>query len=440
MVIGEKVELRVEHLAYGGRAVARAEDGRAVFVAYGCPGDLVEASVTAERKSYLEAETTSVLEPSPDRVTPPCPYFGECGGCQWQHVAYSTQLEAKRQAVADALTRIGRLDASLVRDPVKGAAAYGYRNKVELAVVRQGGSLSTAYSAWHERHHVPVETCHVLPKRVFKAPKALTGVLRYLSKGQDLGVERVALRAAVSTADLSVDLWSRPGPFPRSLAARTFSDSVRASGVTRVLSKDVAARKVSNVEVLGGKGAWREKLGPYDYLVSPPSFFQVNTRVAEKLASLVADALQASSRDRVLDLFAGVGTFTLPLASTAGEVVAVESSKVAAQDLARNLDRNRLDAEVVLGDASDALEELGRFDLVVVDPPRLGLSKDILTGLGGTRPRRLVYVSCDPATLARDAAALNAMGYRPVSLTPLDMFPQTYHVETMAVFDAAQTS
>jgi 23S rRNA (uracil1939-C5)-methyltransferase len=140
----------------------------------------------------------------------------------------------------------------------------------------------------------------------------------------------------------------------------------------------------------------------------------------------------------VLDLYAGVGTFTLPLASGGGEVVAVESSKVAAEDLSRNLDRNGLEADVILGDAAEALEELGAFDLVVVDPPRSGLTKEVLAGLGRSRARRIAYVSCDPATLARDSAALGSAGYKAAFFAPLDMFPQTYHVETLAVFDAAQ--
>jgi 23S rRNA (uracil1939-C5)-methyltransferase len=180
---------------------------------------------------------------------------------------------------------------------------------------------------------------------------------------------------------------------------------------------------------------WRETIGDFEYRVSAPSFFQVNTAGAEALVELVTEALQPDGTDRVLDLYAGVGTFTLPLADAAGEVVAVEQNGHAIRDLRANLDVNGVPADVAPGDAARALADLGSFDLAVVDPPRAGMRPEALAALLATGARRIAYVSCDPATLARDAATMAASGYTAVRATPVDMFPQTYHVETVAVFD-----
>jgi 23S rRNA (uracil1939-C5)-methyltransferase len=195
-------------------------------------------------------------------------------------------------------------------------------------------------------------------------------------------------------------------------------------------------RDIAGVEVLSGSPTWHEKLGGFAYSVSPPSFFQVNTEVAESMVDVVVEALAPSASDRVLDLYAGVGTFTLPLAALDVEVVAVEGAGHAVRDLRRNLEDNDLDAEVAPGDAARALAELGDFDLAVVDPPRSGMRPEALAALVTAGPRRIVYVSCDPATLARDARRLAEAGYAISTVTPVDLFPQTYHVETVAVLDA----
>ena len=191
------------------------------------------------------------------------------------------------------------------------------------------------------------------------------------------------------------------------------------------------------VEVLSGSGFWRERLLGRNMAVSAPTFFQVNTRVAESLITTALDALKADGSDRVVDLFAGAGTFTLPLAEMAGDVVAVESASTAVRDLRRNLDNAGVWAEVVGGDAARELPLLGHVDLAIVDPPRAGLHADTVSALAGTGASAIAYVSCDPATLARDTALLGELGFDLVSATPVDLFPQTYHVETVAHFRAS---
>ena len=429
--------LRIDSLAHGGAAVARAEDGRVVFVRGGCPGDVLDADVTADKGRFLEADVAQVTEPSPERRKPPCPYFGDCGGCQWQHVSHSAQLAAKRLQVLDALTRIGRFEDVQVGDVVVGEGPYGYRNRIELRVgAGADGRPLVGMTATGTDRLVPIDTCLLLPERARKAPKALDGAIRYLAGRSPLDIDRVSLRVGARTRDIAVDLWGAPGPFPRQAVAKTLGDALRTTTVTRVLVKDDASKRADlKVEVLSGKGYWRERLGGFTYRVSAPSFFQVNTALAERMVELVLEALQADGADRVLDLYAGVGTFTLPLAEVAGEVVAIEGTGSAVRDLRNNLEEAETWAEVMPGDAARALADVGKFDLAVVDPPRAGMTSDALAALVRTRAHRLCYVSCDPATLARDARALADAGYRLVSATPVDLFPQTWHIETIAVLE-----
>jgi 23S rRNA (uracil1939-C5)-methyltransferase len=430
-------ELRIESLAYGGDAVAHLADGRAVFVPAACPGDLVDAEIVEDHGSFVRAEVRGIVIPSPDRVAPPCPYFGVCGGCSWQHVSAQAQLSAKRQAVVDALTRIGHVANAekIVVPAVASPREYGYRNKIELVARTDASGLRLGYHRARSDELVAVESCLLLPPKYRNAPKALSGALRYLSGGQDLGVKRVALRVATNTRDAEIALWTEPGPFPRKATSTTLGRALTTTSIVRVLTKGLEKeRAVSGVEVLSGNGNWRERLGGRTMMVSAPSFFQVNTLAAELLVSLALDAIGADGSDRVVDLYAGAGTFTLPLAEIAGQVVAVEAAGSAVRDLRRNLEENQLWAEVIGGDAFRELREIGRADALLVDPPRTGLAPGAIEAIALTRARRLAYVSCDPATLARDTKTLAEAEYRLVSATPVDLFPQTYHVETIAKF------
>lgn len=426
------MRLTIESLAYGGAGVAKTSEGLTVFVDGTCAGDTIEAEEIERHPRFVRARLTSVLEPSPDRVEAPCPYFGICGGCQWQHVAYDAQCRAKSAAVTDALTRIGRLDVAAA-GILPSADRYGYRNKIELRVLPTPRGPQLGFTRHASNQIVPIDECMLLPARSRRAPRALGGALRYLSGRADVEIERVALRVSRS-GETEVDIWTDPGPFPRQLAAKVIADAVKARTVTRVIAKGPSeARKVVKVEVLSGPGAWREKLAGDQYIVSAPSFFQVNTRAAETLREKACGAIEDSGATYVADVYAGVGTFTLPLARFA-DVVAIESSSHALADLRRNLDAAGLEAEIEPGDAGRILSEIEPPEAIIVDPPRAGLGHEAGQALIGAHPGTLVYVSCDPATLARDAKELVAAGYTLRSLAPVDMFPQTYHVETVAVF------
>lgn len=432
----EHARVSIESLAHGGDGVSHLPDGRTVFVPYACPGDELLVRVTEDHGRWARGEVEEIVTPSPDRITAPCPYFGTCGGCQWQHVAYPLQVDAKRQALVDALTRIGHLADPSVGVGVASPAEYGYRNKIELRVEHGPRGLVVGFTRARTDEVLPIDACLLLPKRAQRLPKSVAGALRFLSSRGAEGILRASVRVS-RAGETAVDVWTAPGPFPRAAAARVLAESTGARTVTRTIVRgDTERRDIAGVEVYSGGGIWRERLGQDSYVLSAPSFFQVNTHAADALREIAMEMLDADGTMRVADLYAGAGTFTLPMARAAGEVVAVEASRYALSDLRRNLEEADLDADVVAGDAAYALPGLGHLDAALIDPPRAGLSEKAMRALGSARIKRLVYVSCDPATLARDVSRLMQTGYSPKHFVPVDLFPQTHHLETVALLEA----
>lgn len=445
--VNEIVELT--GLTQGANAVGRLASGKAVFVAEGVPGDVVEVTVTKEAKRHCEARIERVIEPSPMRVVPKCPFYNACGGCPWMQVSYEGQLAAKRANVVEQLVRIGSKDRdaaeAVIGEAVASKHEFNYRNKIELHaayVGARGQKGSTQAKQFKLGFHHPgtnkvVETksCPVAAKLIEKSPAALRGALKYAQGNQDLGIFRVGVRASSKTKSTEIALWTKPGAFPRAHVSSILHDSLKATSIVRVLADPGKARKIKGVEVLAGKGYWEEKLLGLTYRVSAPSFFQVNTEQAETMIKLVLEGLTAGSESYCADLYCGAGTFTLPLAEHCAEVFAVESQASSVRDLRRNLELNDLFAEVIGGDSARELPELGELDGLVVDPPRVGLAESVPADIAATGVKRFAYVSCNPSTWARDVARIEEQGYRLVSATPVDLFPQTYHIETVSIFE-----
>ena len=437
-------EITIESLAYGGDGVAHLQDGRAAFIAGALPGDTVLVHISEDKERFVKGEVDQLVEASPDRVTPPCALAaaGRCGGCPWANLSYEKQLFWKRQAVVDAFSRIAKYGdeaaEALVGACVASPKQWSYRNKVEFEVGQDVAGRFTLGMHAHGGSFVPLAECKLCAKKLEKAPRVLTGSLRYAAGTLDLGIERGGIRKSERTKDVEVALWTSPGRFPRANVARVVSDGlpVKRPGVTRVLIKgDAKRRKVVGVESLAGHGCWSERIGDYKMLLSAPSFFQVNTPNAEKLVELALEGLAVDGLDSVLDLYSGAGTFTLPLAERAQSVAAVEMEGSSVRDLRRNLEKNSLWAEVVGGDVARELAGLGTVDKVVVDPPRSGLGPKAVEGLINTRAWRIAYVSCNPTTLARDIVQFKDAGYEVRGVTPVDLFPQTYHVETVTILE-----
>ncbi len=425
-------------MAYGPNAVGRADDGKVVFVAGAAPGDVVDVKVTRETKGFREAVVEHIVEASPLRTQPACPFSGVCGGCPWMHLSYEAQLEAKRANVVNQLSRIGGVSREraeeLVAPCVGSKRQLGYRNKLELAAGRddrglfmlgfheQGGTLAAA-----------PKTCLLGAKGIEKAPGALRGALSYLQGKDDLGIFRVGIRRSVRTRETEIALWTAPSGFPRKMAADTLASALKCTSIVRVMADPGKARKVKKVEVLYGRGNWGETLLENDYRVSAPSFFQVNTAQAEKMIELVIDGLEVGPDSVVADLYCGAGTFTLPLAQRADFVYAVESAASSVRDLRRNMEGIDGEIEVIGGDSARELPTLGDLDALVVDPPRAGLGKGVPESIAASGAKRVAYVSCDPATWARDIARFAQVGYELVRATPVDLFPQTFHIETVSI-------
>ena len=441
---GTELELSCERMSYGPDTVARDESGRTVFVSGAVAGDRVRAVVDREEARWAHARAIEVVEASADRVRPACPYADVCGGCPWAQLSYPAQAAAKRSGVVDALARIGRMGAEraeeLVAPLVSPSEPWGYRNKVELAVVREHGRAQVGMHAAGDAGVVRVKSCALLDSKHVGAVKSVAGALNYLigsSEGADL--ERVGIRVSRRTKEVEVALWGRPGAFPRAQAAKVLADACHPTSVVRVMQKGPAkARKIAGVECLSGAGSWGEVVGAEKMRVSAPSFFQVNTAGAEKLVELVLEALDPQEDEEAMDLYCGAGTFTLPLARKAGFVSAVESYGPAVRDLRRNLEAAGLDnVDPIGGDAGREFPDTDA-DVIVVDPPRAGLAADVVAQLSEQPARAIAYVSCDPATLARDLARFEEAGvFSPVRVTPADLFPETFHVETVTLLERA---
>ena len=431
------MKLTIQAMTYGPDGLARTDEGKAVFVSGGLVGDVVEARVVDDGPSFSRAVVEELLEPSPSRATPPCPFVGVCGGCPWGGLSREAQLAAKEENLRSTLERIGKFSTEevdgLVRPIRHTKDAWGYRNKVELAPMVAGGKFSLGMHGRDPEQMVRVDACPLFEKKFPRALKGVIGALGYLGNSRDLELERVGIRASRRTGALEVALWTPTGAFPRQQVSRVLGDSLKPSSVVRVMSKgERRARKVAGVEALLGEGSWTEKIGDEEMRLSAPSFFQVNTKAAEILIDLVMEALDPREDEVAVDLYCGAGTFTLPLARRCEYVAAVEAYGPAVRDLRRNLEIARLDNVDVIG--GDAVREFPDedADVLVVDPPRAGLAAEAIDLIASTSARDVAYVSCDPATVARDLRRFCDEGtFRPVSATPVDLFPQTFHCETV---------
>ena len=392
---GDRLELVLESWGRLGEAMARHEE-TPVFVLGGIPGERVTAEIVRVHRKYASAKVVGVLEPSQDRVEPPCPYFGECTGCQWQHLDYAGQLAAKREKVLDALARVGGLEGVFVDETLPSGNRYGYRNHARFTVSRRG---ELGFVNRETRRFVRVENCLLMRP----------GINRILERLQDRCQEttQLSIRGGADNADPAEEFLVQP--------------SLLNPAVT----------------VATGQKRYVERVGESRFVVSSPSFFQVNVEQAAQAAEVVREGLALGPGDVLLDAYTGVGTFAVLLAPYVGRVIAVEESSAAVADARENAAAVS-NVEFVLGRTENVLGELStRPDAVVLDPPRSGCQPQALARLVEQPPQRVAYVSCDAETLARDLKILCAGGYTLDRVVPIDMFPQTHHVECVALLRCA---
>lgn len=399
--------VRLTAHTYGGEALGRLPDGRAVFVPFALPGETVRARLVEEKRGFARAELVEVSEAAPERVEARCIHFLECGGCHYQHMAYPAQLAAKAAILRDQLERIGKLVDPPVAPAVPCPQEYYYRNHVQFHITPEG---QLGYHKARSSEVFAIRECH-LPE----AP--LNEVWPRLEMEPGAGVERVSLRLGAGE-DILLALESSEPLLPE------FS--------VEELPISVAHTGPEGTQVLAGSDHVIMEVLGRPFRVSAGSFFQVNTAMAEKMVAHLLERLPLEPNDTALDVYAGVGLFSAFLAGRVGRLVGVEESESACADYAANLDEFD-NVELYQARAEEVLAGLDLAPRVmVVDPPRAGIERRAMDGILALRPERLAYVSCDPATLGRDARRLQAGGYRLVEATPFDLFPQTYHLESIS--------
>jgi 23S rRNA (uracil1939-C5)-methyltransferase len=407
-------ELDLDAMAFGGEAIGRV-DGQVVFVPYALPGERVRVAIERAKKGYSRTRLLEVLRPGPERVAPPCPNFGACGGCQYQHVSYPAQLRYKQEVVVEQLQRIGGFAdaAALVRPTLGMVAPWEYRNHARFSLGRRYGELGFTRKETHRL--LRIDYCWLMVPQINRALDLLQRRCRGLASHQ------VTIRQSPRTGQLLVQPAIPEVP-----------------------------------ELPTGQPYLEEELLGQRFRVAPSAFFQINTRpedralpaslavpwltaregtwsMAELLALTVLDRLGPAPLERVVDAYCGVGTFAVLLAGRAGEVVGIEESPAAVRD-ARHNAAHLPNVRFEEGKTEEVLPRLtGPVNAVVLDPARVGCHPAVLDALLALRPPRLVYVSCDPATLARDLKLLVAGGYALQSVEPLDLFPQTAHVESVSL-------
>ncbi len=428
------VELEIERLAYQGYGVAR-RDGRVHFVRGGLPGERVSAEVVRRGPRVAFAETRAVRRPSPQRVTPPCPVFGRCGGCQFLHADYALQVEAKTEFVRDAFRRRPD-DAARVRDCVPAADPFRFRNRMSYSVALDGGRPVVGL---HERGRPDAVcdacACVIAPAWHNELLEITTAALSGAGGGPAGWPRRLDLREGRRTGHRMATLSPPPSPeFARRWMARC------GAGLTTVVFSEWPDPRGGAVARRTAKGAgWiEERLDRWSFEIGPHTFFQTNTDSAEALFRAAGAIAAEIAPARVIELYAGVGALTVFVAAHAQDVLAIERHAPSVEAARRNLRRNfARNVRFHRGAAADirptAASEAA--DLIVVDPPRAGLDAGARAAIAAWNPPWLLYVSCDPMTLARDVEALETSGYRLNRVQPFDLFPQTFHVECLALLE-----
>ncbi|MBI1727702.1 MAG: 23S rRNA (uracil(1939)-C(5))-methyltransferase RlmD [Candidatus Rokubacteria bacterium] len=445
---GQRVSITIDDLAFGGEGVGRA-DGYVVFVRGGVPGDRLNVRLDQARSRFGRGTIEAIEIPSPHRVEAPCPYFGRCGGCRLQHVDYQAQLSFKSKQVADALERLGGLGPVDVRPILAAAETYGYRNKMEFTIARAGdGAGLTVGLHEAERYDavLDIERCLLQSDRMnalldearrFFAASGLTaweqdsgeGLLRFLMLREGYGTGESMVNIVTSSPAVS-----ELAPLAERLSAR---EPRPTSVVVNVNSKKASVAVGVEEHLLGGRDHIRESVGGLEFQVSANSFFQTNTAQAQRLFALVVGSAGLTGGETVLDLYSGTGAISLQLATRCRWVYGVEVTQAAVDDAARNAAANGIaNCTFLAGEVRFVLPSLIAqgisAQVVVADPPRAGFHPKALRALLQLGPARIVYVSCNPATLARDLGELVRGGYRLEWVQPVDMFPHTPHIEAVA--------
>lgn len=414
------MQIEIESLAFGGLGLAK-EDGKVFFVRGGLPKDVLEIKIIKDKGKYAEAVISKIIEPSPDRIEPSCPVFNLCGGCQLQNLNYHAQLREKEYILKETLWRLGGLHDALIEPIISSPNKFRYRNKVTLSTWFYKGHWHLGYNQKGSTRKVPIDSCPISTNIVDKTIKRIYQVLVSLGDPHfPLDKIHVSSNGVKSQITL-VPLHNRKGDtlktLHRHLKRHTETENVSIAGI--------------------GETGFEFSILDNQFMTTPSAFTQVNSSVNELMIQTVLEWAELTESTTVLDLYSGIGNFSIPLAKASKEVLGVEISRNSVKLANKNLELNSI-KNIVFQNASseDAITILNdqeeTFDLVVLDPPREG-SKEIIDGLVKLAPEKIIYISCDPATLARDLKKLGELGYKIIKIRPFDMFPQTFHIESVTL-------
>lgn len=443
---GDNIEIKIAGLGSSGEGVGRYE-GFTVFVQGALLEETVQAEIMLVKKNYAVGRLIKIITASPERTDPVCPVYAECGGCQLQHLSYAGQLRMKQQQVKDALTRIGHLDTEVL--PVIGCSnPWNYRNKMQFPAAG-GVERKISIGCYAAATHSVIDTGNCMIQKEANN-EVLTTVRKWMQRygisaydektGKGL-VRHVMSRVGVHSGEVMAVLITSAYDIPHKKELVEWLTKYvpnLVSIVQNINKKPTNVVMGSKTRVLYGQPTITDSLGALNFNISAQSFFQVNSEQAEKLYNKALEYAALSGGETVVDVYCGTGTISLYLAKHAGKVYGIEIVAPAIEDAKKNAqDNNCSNAEFILGDAAEKLPQLlaegVKPDVVVVDPPRAGCEQKVLKAIADVEPQRIVYVSCNPASLARDLAYLAERGYKTMAAQPVDMFPMTSHVETVCL-------
>lgn len=451
---GEIIEVDISTLAFGGKGLGKI-DGKAVFVDLAVPGDKVKASVTKIKTSYLEAKLVDILVPSEKRVKPKCPYFGVCGGCQFQHLPYKNQLEIKKQHVIDAFERIGELANPPVMEILRSENHYYYRNKMEFSFGYDAEMKFAMGMHLPGRRYdiLDLKECHLqseISAGIVNAVRewAISNDLKpYRFQTEEGELKALYIRESKRTNERMVNLVTAekvPENFEEllgKLSAVLAEMEVTSFYWSQIISHRGSPRRTVEY-LISGKRTITEKMilangDELSFEIHPQAFFQVNTLQAEVLYYEVVKLVEENPCELIFDLFCGTGTIGLFLAKHCKKVLGVELNKDAVKSAVSNAQKNKIfNIDFFAGDVAKVLEDLKeKPSLIVVDPPRAGMTAKMIKQVSDFGTKKLIYVSCNPATMARDCLLLREFGFQVKKIQPVDMFPQTFHIENVALLE-----
>jgi len=428
------INLHIDRLSFGGSGIGRYQ-GKVCFVPFSCPGDELEVRITSDKRSFCSAEIVDVITPSADRITPVCPLAGRCGGCHWQHVDYAQQCAEKRDIFADALWRGARVERAQIGELVPSSLQYGYRSRAQFKLHGRGEHLQIGFyrQGTHFVEDAP-EGCPVAAPVINSSLMALRAVLRDFAEPDR--IPQINIDSAEQGAVAIVNYIGQDADAAADFFAERAGELAPLTGLYLQTGRKSTLRKVYGDDALyytlpDHNGS------PCRLMFRPGGFSQVNLAQNRALLELVRGMADLQGHERLLDLYCGNGNFSLPLASQVSSVTGIEAYPASIEAAVSNAAANRIEnAEFVCADTASGLRHLldqGRhFDLVVLDPPRQGAA-DAVSLIAALAPARVIYVSCDPGTLARDCADFRKNDYFVVSSVPVDMFPQTYHLESVTL-------